>query len=159
MSSRKVFQKVTFRFLKLLCLPITAILGIFCSFGGCMYGPAPAYGMPHADYKVSGTVLSSDQNLPIKGLLVSIRDTANTAGIFDSTKTDSLGKYSLQFSRAPWNSTWDLKVKDIDSTENGSFLNKDTIISIPESELREPSGNWYEGHAEKNVDLKIDRLN
>ncbi len=157
MSIRKGFRKTTFLILKLLCLPITAILGIFCNFGGCMYGPAPEYGMPHADYKVTGTVFSSDQNMPIKGLLVSIRDTMNTSGTIDSTKTDSLGRYSLQFSGAPWDSTWELKVKDVDSTENGSFIARDTVISISESELKESDGNWYQGHAEKNVDLEVDR--
>jgi putative lipoprotein (rSAM/lipoprotein system) len=124
-----------------------------------MYGPAPMYGMPNADYKVSGTVLSADQNLPIKGLSISIRDTMNTSGIIDSTETDSLGRYSMQFSGFPRENTWDLKVKDIDSIENGSFITKDTIISIPESDLQEPSGNWYKGHGEKNVDLKVDRTN
>ena len=159
MSIRNVFRKITFRILKLLCLPISAILGIFCNFSGCMYGPAPEYGMPHTDYKVSGTILSSDQNLPVKGLMVSIRDMMNTSGIIDSTKTDSAGRYSLQFSSAPWDSTWELKVKDIDSIENGSFITKDTIISIPESEFIEPSDNWNQGHAEKNIDLWIDRKN
>jgi putative lipoprotein (rSAM/lipoprotein system) len=159
MSFTKIYRKATFRFLKLLSHAIGAVLGIFCTFGGCMYGPAPEYGMPHADYKVSGTIVSSDQNLPIKGLFVSIRDTANVSNIIDSAKTDSLGKYSLQFSHPPWENTWDLKVKDNDSIENGSFKTKDTVVSIPKSDLKEPSGNWNDGHGEKTIDLKVDRNN
>jgi putative lipoprotein (rSAM/lipoprotein system) len=157
MSISKIYQKVIFRVLKLLSLSISAILGIFCTFGGCMNGPAPMYGMPNADYKVSGTVSSADQDMPIKGLFVSIADTLESPRIFDSTKTDSLGRYSLQSSGVLEN-TWVLQVKDIDLIENGSFAAKDTIISIPESELKEPSGEWYRGHVEKNVDLKVDRI-
>jgi putative lipoprotein (rSAM/lipoprotein system) len=161
MNMTMLFRKASFHFLKLLSLSISAILGIFCTFGGCMYGPGPApmYGMPNADYKISGTVSSADQNLPIRGLLVSIADTLDPLRIIDSTKTDSVGKYSLQFSGAPWENTWHLKAKDIDSVANGSFAAKDTTISIPESDLKEPSGNWYKGHGEKDVDLKVDRTN
>lgn len=122
-----------------------------------MHGPAPMYGMPNADYNVSGTVSSADQNMPVKGLLVSIADTLDSSRIIDSTRTDSLGRYSLQFSGDPFGNTWDLRVKDIDSIVNGSFAMKDTIISIPESELKEPSGTWYKGHGEKAVDLKVNR--
>ena len=159
MSARKYFRKFTIQFLKVLCLPISAALGILCNFGGCMYGPAPEYGMPHADCKVSGTVLSSDLNLPVKGLMVSIRDTMEASGIIDSTQTDSSGRYSLQFSNAPWDRTWELRVKDIDSTENGLFLTKDTLIFIPESEFKEPSDNWDQGYVEKTVNIRVDRKN
>jgi putative lipoprotein (rSAM/lipoprotein system) len=148
---KRIFRKTTFRFLKLLSLAISALLGVLCNFGGAMYG------MPNAEYKISGTVKDAEQSLPVKGLSVSIRDTMNTSGTIDSTKTDSLGKYSMQFSGAPWRNTWDLKVEDIDSIENGSFTPKDTVISIPESDLQEPNGDWYKGHGEKTVDLKVNR--
>ena len=152
----KIYHKTVFSFLKVLSLFFSSILGIFF---GCVIGPNTVeYGMPHADYKVSGKVLSADQNLPIKGLFVSITDTLNTSRIIDSTKTDSLGRYSLQ-SLGDGKNTWNLKVEDIDSIENGSFTTKDTIISIPEKDLKEPSGTWYMGHGEKEVDLKVDRNN
>lgn len=157
MNMSMIFRKATFNFLKLLSLSISAILGIFCGCNGI--GPVVMYGMPSADYKVSGSVSSTDQNMPIKGLLVSIADTLNPSRIIDSTKTDSLGRYSLQFSSAPWQNTWHLKAKDVDSVQNGSFAAKDTIISIPETDLKDPSGNWYNGHGEKNVDMKVDRTN
>jgi putative lipoprotein (rSAM/lipoprotein system) len=158
MTIRRIYQKTTYRLCKLLSLAIGAILSIFWGCG-IVDPPAPAYGMPYAKYQVSGTVLSSDQNLPVKGLFISIRDTGSTLTARDSTMTDSLGKYSLQISDGPWNPTWDLKVKDIDSIENGSFVTKDTIISIPSSALQGGDGKWYEGHAEKTVDLKIDKTN
>jgi putative lipoprotein (rSAM/lipoprotein system) len=121
-------------------------------FFGCTHNVTiPMYGIAaEADFEVSGTVLSADQNLPIKGLSVSIRDTSSISQIIDSTMTDSLGRYSLQFFRPPGDNTWDLKVKDVDSVENGLFATKDTIISIPLSDLKE-------GHGEKSVDLKMNK--
>lgn len=159
MCTRSVIRKVTVKILKLICFPISAVLGLFCNFGGCMYGPALEYGMPSADYKISGTVKSSDELLPVKGLMVSISDTLEMSEILDSAKTDSSGRYTLQFSDVPLNHAWKLTVKDIDLKENGSFLTRDTIIAIQSSELKEPDGNWNYGHAEKNIDVNIDRQN
>jgi|WetSurMetagenome_2_1015567.scaffolds.fasta_scaffold04603_7 putative lipoprotein (rSAM/lipoprotein system) len=153
MSASKLSRKASLHVLRFLSLVIGGVLGLFCN----RPGPIPTYGMPYADYQISGTVLSADQDAPVKGLSVSLRDTLNASAITDSGVTDSLGRYSLQFSGAPWENTWVLKVRDVDSIENGSFRAKDTVISIPESDLREPSGNWYEGHGEKIVDVKIAR--
>ena len=138
----------------MLSLLVSAIMGIFCS-SGCGMNKV-AYGMPHADYKISGTVVSSVHELPIKGLLITMRDTMSSYGNLDSTKSDSLGRSSLERSGYPRDSTWDLSVIDIDSTENGSFASKDTIISIPKSELKDGDAPWYWGHGEKNVDIKLD---
>ena len=139
MSIKRLYRKAAFRFLKLLSISISAVLGIFCSSGCIMNEATPAYGAQTADYKVSGTVVSSDHNLPIKGLSVSIRDTMNYYGTLDSVETDSLGRFSL--TRYP--GTYDLNIKDIDSTENGSFVSKDTLFSITD--------------AEKVVDIKLDK--
>lgn len=155
MSIKMLYRKITFRCLKLLNLFTSTILGILFS-SSCQMN-AVAYGMPHADYKVSGTIVSSDHNLPIKNLLVAIKDTFEPYGIHDSTKTDSLGKFSLEYSGPPWDSTFDLNVIDVDSTENGTFSAKDTIFSIPESELKGGNGPWYAGHGEKKIDLKLDK--
>lgn len=122
---------MTFRLLKLLSVAISSILGFFCNFGGTLYGPAPLYGMRAVDFKISGTVRSADQSLPVKGLSVSFRDTANHSNALGSTATDSLGKYSLEIYEAHNRLTGVLSVKDIDSVENGSFIEKDTLITLP----------------------------
>jgi putative lipoprotein (rSAM/lipoprotein system) len=57
--------------------------------------------MPSADYTVSGKVQSFDSGEPIEGILVSIRDTSESSVIMDSIKTDSSGRYYLEFSNAP----------------------------------------------------------
>jgi putative lipoprotein (rSAM/lipoprotein system) len=102
--------------------------------------------VPLSHFKITGTVQSADQSLPVKGLSVSVSDTMNTFINIDSTKTDSLGRYLLNFLNAHRKNMWNLKVKDIDSMENGSFIMKDTIVSIP-------------ADSELNVDLKVDRSN
>jgi len=148
-------NKITVAFLRLLSLSIGAILGIFCNCGS----PAPEYGMPHADYAISGTVRSADTNVPIGGLFVSGADSLDTAYLLDTATTDSLGMYSLEFTSAQAKSTWLLRVTDVDSIENGSFMEKDTVISIPESDLRGANGSWYQGHGEKVVDMRVERRN
>jgi putative lipoprotein (rSAM/lipoprotein system) len=157
MKISKTYQKITVWILKVLCSPISATLGVLCNTGGCTSTPTPLYGMPSADYTVSGKVQSFDSGEPIEGILVSIRDTSESSVIMDSIKTDSSGRYYLEFSNAPSDNIWYLRAKDIDSTENGLFLTKDTIVSVSESDLKEPGGSWYIGHAEINVDLKIER--
>lgn len=152
MSIRRIYRKTTFQLLKLLSLCIGVIIGLFCDSGSNIIEQPVKYGIPHADYKISGIVKSSDNNLPVKGLLVSIRDTAEMITIDNSTTTDISGMYSLEFSSPVKKNTWKLNVKDIDSTENGSFNTMDTVISIPEDE----SNGWG---GEAIVDLKIDKTN
>lgn len=115
--------------------------------------------MLHASYKISGTVISSDNNLPVKGLKVSIRDTTASSISNTSIFTDSDGRYSLEFKTDLWSNTWNLQAKDIDSTENGLYETKDTTVSIPKEELEEGDGKWNYGHVDKTVDLKIHRIN
>jgi putative lipoprotein (rSAM/lipoprotein system) len=153
MSIKMLYRKVTFRFLKMSSLLISTILGII--FGsGCVKTEdiSAAYGPRSADYKVSGTVVSSDQNLPIKGLEITLRDTRIELFHY-STRTDSLGKYSFESSGPFEGDAWELNVKDIDSTENGSFIAKDTIISM--SHIPKDSAGY--GNSE-NVDIKLDRM-
>lgn len=149
-----------FRVLKLLSLIISVVLGLFCDSdnSGGLNQPVE-YGMPHADYKISGKVISSGNSLPVEGLRVSIRDTVALSTLNTSAITDSDGRYSLEFTTALWNNTWHLQVKDIDSIENGLYKTKDTTVSIPQSELNKRGGRWNYGHADKTIDLKVDRTN
>jgi hypothetical protein len=56
----------------------------------------------------------------------------NNSRIRDSAITDSLGRYALEFSNILTANRGILSVKDIDLSENGSFMPKDTVVSIPE---------------------------
>ena len=155
MTMTRLYRRTAFCVLKVLSIVLGVLLGFFfgCSSGG---GPME-YGMPHADFKVTGTVQSADSSLPVKGLSVSLRDTMNASGIIDSARTDSLGRYLLEFSGYAFGNTWTLRVKDIDSSANGSFAEKDTVISQPP--LQGGDGHWYEGHGEETVDVNVTRSN
>jgi hypothetical protein len=146
MKKTSFYRKTTFHLLRLSSLLISAILGVFCNFGAVLYGPAPLplYGMRVAKFNVSGTIRSADQSLPVGGLSVSFSDTS-ISRIFDSTRTDSLGKYFLEFLEPRIEQTGKLMVKDIDSTENGIYLEKDTLVNLPEGS--------------SIIDLKLDRSN
>jgi len=152
MKINMLYRKVIFRCLQLSSYFVSTILGIICGFGCIKNEIVATYGVQSAHFKVLGTVVSSDQNLPIRGLLITIQNTIRQYDKVDSAKTDSLGRYSIEY--LPISSasdTWELNVKDNDLNENGSFASKDTIFSISDSEQKS-------GHAEKTVDIKLDRM-
>jgi putative lipoprotein (rSAM/lipoprotein system) len=158
---KKSCDTVFFRFLKLLSISLSFILGLFCNNPNIttpVYGVVAEYGMPWANYKVIGTIHSSDiTHAALRGIKVSLKDTAAGSNAFDSTYTDSLGKYSLNFNTSPWDNTWVLDARDVDGTLNGSYTAKDTTISIPDSSLDSAGtrGTWYRGTGETTVDMNL----
>ena len=120
---------------------------------GPLYG-VPDYGMPWAQYRVNGTVRAKATQQAIPGIEVMLGDTGALEFIADTG--DSLGRYGFYFSARPSPATWQLIASDIDADSNGRFTPKDTIISIPESTLTGGDGEWYQGSAEKTVDIDLD---
>jgi putative lipoprotein (rSAM/lipoprotein system) len=151
------------RILKLFSCVIGFILTIGCrlppSTEQPLYGVVAEYGMPYADYRITGSIKASDTFLGIEGVKVSLRDTGCACVARDSALTDSAGAYALEFGGYPGQSTWSLTATDVDDAANGSFAPKDSIVSIPQSDLTGGDGSWYSGRGEKNVDLNLDRTN
>jgi len=144
-----VFRKSGIFVLKGISFGLCSILGILATFSGCMYGPGPmAYGMPYADYLLLGTVKSSDEKKPVQGLLVALRDTLDMSYIIDSTRTDSQGKYVLEFQGEAWENTLKIEVRDLDGNQNGLFVDKDTLVTINQEDLAD---------VEKTVDIEVER--
>ena len=80
------------------------------------------YGSPHdmeQDLHIQGLVKSKTTNAAIAGIKVSIENQQHYE------ITDSLGKFSIYTLQQ---SDYKLKFEDIDSTKNGEFLPKDTVI-------------------------------
>ena len=157
----RLCRRTAFYALKALSILIGVLLGIFfgCSSGG---GPIDTHQCRNTECRMPisrslVTVRSADSSLPVKGLSVSLRDTMNASGIIDSVRTDSLGRYLLEFSGFAFGNIWTLSVKDMDSSANGSFAEKDTVISQPP--LQGGDGHWYEGHGEETVDVNVTRSN
>jgi len=156
---KKVSGSFSFRILKLLSLCLSSILGLFCNsnIATPVYGVVAEYGMPWAKYTVSGTIRTSDTRLPINGIRVTLRDTAAGSHPFDTVYTDTAGKYSVEYSNAPWDNTWILHAEDVDGSANGTYDAKDTTFSIPDTALDSANGAWYRGHGKKNIDLDLNR--
>ena len=90
-------------------------------FQAC-YGNPKDFGY---DVYIQGFVKSKTTNQPIRGIKVSIEN-------FPQYElTDSIGKFKIYTSKY---SQHKIKFEDIDSTKNGSFLPKDTLLkTIDES--------------------------
>jgi len=82
------------------------------------------YGTPHdmgMDVYIQGFVKSKTTNQPITGIKVSIVNHPQYE------VTDNEGKFKIYTSR---DSVYKVKFEDVDSTRNGAFLPKDTVVKI-----------------------------
>jgi len=86
-------------------------------FQAC-YGTPEDFGM---DVEIKGYVKSKVTNQPIPGIKVSLENQPQYE------LTDSEGMFKIYTSK---DSSYKVMFEDIDSTTNGSFLPKDTVISI-----------------------------
>ncbi|MBP1664391.1 MAG: putative lipoprotein [Bacteroidetes bacterium] len=108
-----------------LCLSSIAFV-----FQAC-YGTPQDFGN---DLLIEGQVKSKTSGLPIQGIKVSVADKVQY------TNTDENGKFSFyieRFQNAKINFT------DIDSDHNGSFSNKDTLVTINDSVLMSKQPKVY----------------
>lgn len=113
-----------------------------------LYGPVVEYGMPWAAFSVKGTIKSKESALGIQNIKVTLRDTTNKL-IAGSAVTAQNGSFSISFSSTN-PPAWVMKASDT----IGSFLEKDTLISIPPESLKGGNG-WYLGSGEANVTLYL----
>jgi hypothetical protein len=87
------------------------------------------YGTPQdfeLDLYIEGLVRSEKTGLPLKGIIVSV----DNGTFYDETDEEGrFGFYTLS------NDSLLVNVIDADSTLNGSYLNKDTVISVKSSNV------------------------
>jgi len=86
-------------------------------FQAC-YGTPEDFGM---DVEIKGYLKSKATNQPIPGIKVSLENQPQYE------LTDSEGMFKIYASK---DSSYKVMFEDIDSTTNGSFLPKDTVVSI-----------------------------
>ena len=99
-----------------------------------LYGIIVWYGPAYAQFSVKGTIRSQADNATIENVKVFLKDTT-TKQVVDSAFTAADGSFSMTF-QAPMFNTWNFEAQDVDGAQNGSFQNKDTLISVP------PVGGW-----------------
>ena len=113
LKSRKMLRKL------FNCFSLTAVAFVFQS----CYGMEPDN---QYDVKLSGTVISSATNEPIKGIKISVVDGVNYAF------TDENGKFSFYASVDDYCGNPDginVRFADIDGVENGHFTDKTVNVT------------------------------
>lgn len=99
------------------------------SFTSVMFVFQACYGTPQdfgLDVCLKGTVKSAKTGLPIKGIKVSVDEE------YQYTETDDSGFYSFY---VPCSDTLAVSFQDVDSLDNGSYLPKDTIVTVNKEEM------------------------
>ena len=148
------------KYLKLqnwLIVAMSSLLGINL---GCERIFVAEYGCPEATYDVKGTV-TDEEGQPIAGIGVwKTRDwsdeNSETYGkICYVDTTDSEGHYNVTFYGFPQESCT-IDFNDIDSGENGSYLDTVVTINTQDAQLTGGDGHWNHGHGTivKDVSLK-----
>jgi putative lipoprotein (rSAM/lipoprotein system) len=110
-----------------------------------------------ADYLITGTITDNTTLLPIKHIQV-IRKSTEYLLFSDTTYTDSIGKYSFEFSDY-YNkkASFALKIEDIDLTQNlGDFNTKEIIVGFTAADWdNDTKLNSYKAQAFKTVDIRL----
>ena len=94
------------------------------SLTSAMFVFQACYGTPHdfgLDILIEGQVKSQTTGIPVKGIKVSVE------GNMQYENTNDEGKFSFYTEIAD---SYKIKFEDIDSDQNGTFTNKDTIVTI-----------------------------
>ncbi len=125
-----------------------------------MYGvPVPEYGAPYVDFTVKGQVSGEDAG-PLKNIRVVLKPYADNDYSNDTVATGSSGNY--EFKKQWWDSSGNFTVQviaeDIDGDDNGgSFAKKVTQVPFAKSDFKGGGGWFYEGSAEKTVDITLEK--
>lgn len=140
---------------------ILALLGCIGFLTGCniIHPPIAEYGVPSADFIIKGTITDSISSTPVANIRVIRGDSSSLAyPRFDTIYTDSKGKYQSTVSAFPVESpAFHLKTDDLDGVQNvGDFQRKTVEVVFTSSDwIEKKSSGWYEGKAQKTVDIKL----
>jgi hypothetical protein len=99
------------------------------SLSSAMFVFEACYGTPQdlgMDVNIQGYVKARGTGLPIPGIKVSIENQPQYE------LTDNLGKFYIYVSPA---SSYKVKFEDVDSALNGSYLPKDSVVTIVDKSL------------------------
>jgi len=133
-------------FLKKSNLFIAWVLGII-GFSYACTDPVVEYGTPTALFKINGSIVSETENTAIPNIKI--------VSMQDSVHTNSDGNFLIKHHDFPESVEIQIKVRDIDGAENGSFEDLDTIIKFENPEFENGDGSWYSGEISKNIQIKL----
>ena len=137
---------------------VLAMLG----FNGCeeIINGVDEYGMPHASFKVIGTVKAADTNEPIDGIKVKFRqkmDEEFTNEIEFQSKNG--GKVEETFYEWPFFESIEFTFEDVDGEENGGSFLPDTLRTkdLKIEFVEDKESNWHNGDYTISFDAKLNK--
>lgn len=143
-------KKGFFRGYNALIAALLSLLGFTtaCEQSVDEYGaPMPEYGVPSATFIVKGTVKSSVNTESIPNIKVKMG--------YDSTQTDVQGRYEVSTRSVAGDQTFQVTFEDIDGAENGAFADADTNVVFEDPQFTGGDGNWDQGQAQKEVNIRL----
>lgn len=132
-----------------------ALLGLGAA-GGCN-GPRVVceYGVPTMEYRVSGKVIDSNTDTPIKGIAITRIDETTKEESADTVWTAKDGSFICEGNNFPSGSIT-LKFTDVDGIDNvDQFQTKEVTVTLVKEE--DKKGNWHYGvYAADELLIKLD---
>jgi len=135
---------------------IVILLGFLGIFSGCIqpkYGMPAEYGTPYGKYEVKGIVTDKETSNPIPNIQV-IKN-------YDTIHTNAEGKYSFYEDYSyEYETTFHLKVEDIDGEENGGYFapQEMDLTFTKEDQVEKGDGHWYKGKFVKTQNIELERM-
>ncbi len=120
------------------------------------------YGSPHASYEIKGKVVD-ETGKTIPNIQITLPSEANPDYFYmlkDTLKSDEQGEFdaSIELTSFGEDVTFTIKTEDIDELENGgAFEETMTEVSFKEEDLKDASGNWNFGNAQKEITITMKR--
>lgn len=123
-----------------------------------MYGcpPAPEYGVPVMEYRMSGKVVDSVSGEPIKGIAVTHDNPVVSYDSYDAVYTEDDGSFVIESDGFP-SDMMNLKFTDVDGDDNGGdYQTKEMTVSLSRAEAGE--GNWdYGDYSAENIEVILEK--
>ena len=137
---------------------LLSLLGYSCSSENSL--PVEMYGVPSADYQISGTV-TNDNGQVVQGIKTSVKQISTYEGktqasCIDSVMTDANGHYDVSVHVFPMNKEIKLLVEDVDGDSNGAYQNDTIDIDYNNAQkIKEGDGTWDNGTFVIKQDIKL----
>jgi putative lipoprotein (rSAM/lipoprotein system) len=126
---------------------ISYILGLMEFAASCIPEPIE-YGMPHATFKLKGTVKADLTELPLPNIKIFMDG--------DSTITATDGTFEIDQTSYPEEKTFIVRFVDFDGNLNGNYKDIDTTITFENPKFVGGDGKWDHGVTEKELDIKLE---
>lgn len=120
-----------------------------------------AYGSPHADFVVHGTITSVTDSKPIPDIIVEMRqvheeeEDASQSRLVATGFSYYSGSYDLMAESFPDDQTYKLRFIDTDGPLNGEYETLDTTVVFKDPKFANGDGDWYSGFAEKELNIQL----